>query len=100
MLELCGQPYPIELMDLQFNMQLLLTGQTPSEIGMKAWSVVDLVVETDPMASSGVEQWVGKECLANYLPVLAKEPDCGFIQGELQNMTRLIVKLSGRFTGI
>ena len=52
------------------------------------------------MASSGVEQWVGKECLANYLPVLAKEPDCGFIQGELQNVTRLIVKLSGHFTGI
>lgn len=99
MLALCGQPYPIDLMDLQFNMQLLIIGQTPSEMGMKPWSVVDLVVEIDTLASSGVEEWVGKECLANYLPVIAKQPDYHFIEGELQNVTRLIVKLSGRFTG-
>ena len=99
MLELCGQPYAIGLQDLQFNMQLLLTGQTPSQMGMKAWSVVDLVVESEPLAPSGIEQWMGEECLANYLPVIAKQPDCEFVRGELQNVTRLIVKLSGRFTG-
>ena len=80
-------------------MQLLLPGKTPSEMGIKTWSVVDLVVETDTLAPSGIEQWMGKECEANYLPVIAKQPDYQFIEGELQNVTRLIVKLSGRVTG-
>lgn len=99
MLELCGQPYTIGLQDLQFNMQLLFPGKILSEMGIRTWSVVNLVVETDPLAPSSIEQWMGEECLANYLPVIAKQPDCEFARGELQNVTRLIIKLSGRFTG-
>ena len=97
MLAMCGHPYAIGLTNLFFNMRPLISLLSLSEIGLKEWSVVDVVVESDPLAPSSIEYMVGEQCVANYIPVIEKNPEYVFSPGELHHVSRLIIKLSGRF---
>ena len=49
MLALCGQPYEVGAITAYFNSGPLLPTFTLAQLGVQAWSVVDVVIEADPV---------------------------------------------------
>ena len=70
---------------------------TPAQLGMRVWSVVDVVVRSTLLPRVQVPM-VGNDC-ADYTKTIANHADYRFAFGELRDVKQLIFPLSGRFNG-
>ena len=98
MLALCGQPYEVGAITAYFNSGPLLPTFTLTQLGVQAWSVVDVVIE-EPLhdkdsQSEGDARW------RDYSDTTKYSPDFVLTNDAMQDVTYLKLLLGGRFTGV
>ena len=96
MLALCGQPYEVDAIAAYFNSVPLLSFFTPAQLGMQAWSVVDVVIEADPVPRIAVP--LDHRGTAKYSDI-ANHVAYSFSVGELRDVKLLSLPLSGCWCG-
>ena len=80
-----------------FNSAPLFGDYPLSALGVKEWSVVDVVIEAEQLPPKQIPI-VSSGC-ASYLGTLTNHPDYEFSFGELRDVKRLTFMLGRRFTG-
>lgn len=96
MLALCGQPYEVGAITAYFNSGPLLPTFTLAQLGVKEWSVVDVVIEADPVPRIAVP--LDHRGCAKYSDI-ANHVAYSFSVGELRDVEQLTLPLSGCLCG-
>ena len=101
MLELCGQSYNDEDIEVFVGLVPLDDEVSLDCFGIEDWSVVDVISEENENAPSDL-QVLGDDgvCRANYEGVTREDPEFEFRTGELQEVNELSITLSGRSDGV
>ena len=101
MLELCGQPYNDEDIEVFFGLDPLDDEVSLDCFGVEEWSVVDVISEENENAPSDLQE-LGSDGVyrANYEGVTSEDPEFAFRTGELQEVNELSLTLSGRSDGV
>ena len=95
---MCGQHYAIDHIELFFNSLIVDLEVTPLEMGMRLWSVVDVIVEENLCDDDSDTPVYDSRCI-DYSNVEDISPSVFFAHDSFQYLVCTKLLLSDHFTG-